>query len=61
MKRIVHDKTITFRLPLSLKADLAALADTVGRHESDLIRDSLAQFVGYFRQCPDQLKRWGTR
>jgi predicted transcriptional regulator len=57
MKRNILTVSKTFRLTVSLNRELAGLADTANRHQSQLIRDAVEQYVAYFRDHPEELAK----
>jgi predicted transcriptional regulator len=55
MKRTIYEFTKAFRCTNLLHEKLRSLADKTNRHESDLIRQAVAQYVSYYADHPDEL------
>ena len=55
MKKTIYECSRAFRLTNLLNDKLRSLADKTNRHESDLIRQAVAQYVSYYADHPDEL------
>lgn len=53
----IHTVSRTFRLTPTLEESLLALARSIPRHPSDLIRDAVAQYVNFYKANPKELAR----
>jgi len=56
MKKKIYLHTRSFRASSNLNHDLRLLAERVNRHESDIIRQAVSAFVGFYLDHPDELK-----
>lgn len=55
MRKHIYVETKAFRCTPLLQEQLQALANRVNRHESDLIRNAVAQYVAYYQERPEEL------